>query len=132
MLIGIEANAPLLQQGRDAVLDGILDQRLQGEAGQSQCGQMGRDLVYHRQPIAKAGQLDLQIGLAVLLLFLQGRKAALAFEVLAKEQRQVQQQISRLVRIAPGDGTDGVEGVEQKVGVDLGWISFNSDCTSSR
>ena len=52
----------------------------------------------------------------MLLLLLQGRKAALALEVLAKEQRQMQQQIPRLVRIAPGDGTDGVEGVEQKMG----------------
>ena len=32
----------------------------------------------------------------------------------------MQQQLARLLRFAPGDGADGVEGVEQKVGIDLG------------
>ncbi len=106
------------------MLDGIFDKGLQGEAWQLQRGQMGRNIVLHRQSIAKAGQLDLQIGAAVFLLLLQGGKAALALEILAEKSRQMQQQIPRLARILAGDGADGVEGIEQKMGVDLGLDQF--------
>ncbi|MNJ68758.1 hypothetical protein D3C77_650330 [compost metagenome] len=55
----------------------------------------------------------------MLLFFLQGGQIVLALEVLAKEQRQMQQQLTCPFGVAPGDGTDGIEGIEQKMGIDL-------------
>ncbi|MNP70428.1 hypothetical protein D3C76_1666610 [compost metagenome] len=60
----------------------------------------------------------------MLLLLLQGGHVALALEVLAKEAGQMQQQLACPLGVAPGDGADGVEGVEQEVGVDLGLDEF--------
>ncbi|MNC05821.1 hypothetical protein D3C75_533150 [compost metagenome] len=101
------------------MLDGILDEGLQGEARQLHVGQVRRYLVDDGQALAKAGLLYLQIGLAVLLLLPQRGQAALALEVLAKEQGEVQQQLACPLGVAPGNGTDGIEGVEQEVGIDL-------------
>ncbi len=101
------------------MLDGILDEGLQGEARQLQVGQVGRDLVDDGQPLAKAGLLNLQVGEAVLLLLPQGGHAVLTLEIVAKEAGEVQQQLPRPARIPAGDGADGVEGVEQEVRVDL-------------
>src|SRR6185437_7553659 len=54
-----------------AVLDGILNERLQQQVGNLRSEELGRDIDAHPEPLPKAHLLNIEIALQVLDLFLQ-------------------------------------------------------------
>ena len=110
------AAAPL---GCDAVLDGVLDDRLQQQRRQPERPQRLGHRHQHAQPLLESGALDLQIRLDQLELTSERRHLALGPQHAAQQRGQTHQRVERALRRRLNQVADRRQRVEQEVRVDL-------------
>ncbi len=107
-------------QRRDAVADGVLDQRLQQQARHLGCQGFVVDGVVDRQAVAEPDALDVEIAFDQVDLFVQ-RHERLAAGVEGEAQQIAQTGEHGACRggVLLDEGRDGVQRVEQEVGLQL-------------
>ena len=99
----------------DAVLDGIFNQRLKGQAWYIDCEQVRGHVQVNFQAIMKACLFDFEILADELELALQGNLVLPPFEGHAQQVAEADQQVARSADVFLHQDSDGVKTVEQKV-----------------
>src|SRR4029077_6675988 len=99
----------------DAVLDGILHQRLKRQARYIDSEKVGWHVHANFQSIMKAGLFDFQILADELELALQGDLVLTPFERHAQQVAETDQQMARSIDVFLHQDSNGVKTVEQKV-----------------
>ncbi len=110
--------APLL--ARDAMLDGVLDERLQHERRETNVAQPRRHGNRHPEPLFEAGALDVEVRLDQLEFPPERRDLALRAQHGPEQAGQPQEGLERPGRRGLNEIADRGERVEQEVRVDLG------------
>ena len=129
---GGDADFALADQLRRPVLDGVLDDRLQREGGQTDLGEFGRDVDDHVEIAGETRLFDLEIGLNVVDLVFERHLLGRALEILAEEHREVLNQLAR-----PRSGSFGTTAanvfkvLKRKCGLTCACSSFSSDWVRS-
>src|SRR5512146_177222 len=101
--------------GADAMLDGILNQRLKRQARYIDSEKVSRYVHVDLQPVMKACLFDLQIFADKLELALQGDLVLAPFKGHTQQVAEADQQMARSLDVFLHQDTDGVKTVEQKV-----------------
>src|SRR5829696_2177641 len=106
--------------GRDAVADGVLDERLQHEIGYERVTRVRVDSKAHREPVLEPDLLNLDVVRKQLQLSRE-RDFLLARTAQRHTQQLTQSGHNALRRVAVGadERVDGVERVEEEVGMQL-------------
>src|SRR6266700_507212 len=98
-----------------AVLECVLDQRLEQEDGDSYVQDRGIDVEPDLELVPKAHPLDVQIVLEKRQLLAQRHLVSLLIETAAQQRRQPEQHLLRLLGVLVRQYRDGVQRIEQKV-----------------
>src|SRR6266699_1094268 len=98
-----------------AVLERVLDQRLEQEDGDSYVQDRGIDVEPDLELVPKAHPLDVQIVLEKRQLLAQRHLVSLLIETAAQQRRQPEQHLLRLLGVLVRQYRDGVQRIEQKV-----------------
>src|SRR6185437_4652122 len=101
--------------GADAVLDGILNQRLKRQARYIDSEKVSRYVHADFQPIMKPCLFDLEIFADKLELALQGDLVLAPFEGHTQQVAEADQQMARSLDVFLHQDSNGVKAVEQKV-----------------
>ena len=104
---------------REAVLDRVLDQRLQDHARHDDVERVGMDLLLDAQLRAEAHDLDVQVFVDRLELFAQRDEVIGAPHQAAQQARELRDQHARRFRLRADERRDRRQRVEQEVRVDL-------------
>src|SRR5580704_10647833 len=97
------------------MLDGVLNQRLKGQARYIDSEKLRRNVHVHLQAIMKACLFDLQILADKLEFALQRNLVLPPFEGHAQQVAEADQQMARRIDVFLHQDSDGVKTVEQKV-----------------
>ena len=102
------------------MLDAVLDQGLQQHAGHQQLQRVGIDFLHHAQLLrAKPHHLDAQVVVGKGQLFAERHIRIVILEQRAQDVAQLHNHLPRHLRPEADQRSDGIERVEQKVGIDL-------------
>ena len=111
--------APVADLGRQAVLDRVLDERLQQHARDHDVEGVGVDRFLDLQLGAEAHRLDVQVLVDRLELLPQRHEVLLAAQQAAEQPRELHDQHPRRLRLRPDQRRDRGQRVEEEVRVDL-------------
>ena len=119
--VGGDLDPPAADQAGDAVFDGVFHQRLEQQRRHRRVAGRRVEALRYRQLLREADLLDGEVGADQRQLLAQGDGAALdQAQAAAEEVGEHQRHPPRRRGVAPGERGDGVETVEQEVGVNLG------------
>src|SRR5262249_31714004 len=103
-----QRNGTAIQLGREAVLDGVLDQRLEQHARNQKVKSRWLQLLDYTQLIPpEAGDLDVQIVIDELHLFAKLDEGLVLAQQTSQDAGQLHHQLARGVRIEAHQGGDG-------------------------
>src|SRR5438093_4177767 len=120
VLGGTNLNTPSFNLGSNAVLDGILNNGLQDHARNHVPERVVVNLFFDLELVlSKADDFDIQVIVDKLELFPQRDKVFMALKQLSQDMRKLDDDGSSLGRIRANEGRNRIQGVEQKVGVNL-------------
>ena len=108
------------EQLRGTVLDRVLHDGLQGKSRHADQPQIVRNIEFDHQLAKEARLFDFEIGRDVCDLFTETGFLAWPLEIVAKEGRQIEDQVAGSLGVAANHCRQGVEGIEQEVRIDLG------------
>ena len=114
MLISAAARPAL-----DAVLHGVLDERLEAEERHDDGQHLGRDADRHGEPVAEPGLLDDEVGLDRPQLLRERRELAVPAEGVAGELGEVDEQLPGPLGVGARERRDGGQRVVDEVRADL-------------
>jgi hypothetical protein len=103
----------------EAVLDGVLHERLQAQVGDGDRQHLGRDAERHLQAFAEPRPLQQQVAVDRAQLLGQRRELPVGAVGIAGELGEVEQQLAGTVRVGPDERSDGRERVVDEVRADL-------------
>ena len=110
-----------------AVLDGVFDQRLQNHAGNQMVERGGVKLLHDFQLVAaEARDLDVEIVVEEFEFFAQRHEGVALAQQPPQNVAQLHDHLAGRIWIAPHQRRHRVQGVEQKVGVDLALQGFHA------
>jgi hypothetical protein len=118
---GAEPQHPRRGIARDAVLHGVLRQRLEHQAGHQRREAFGRDVILDLQPVLEADALDLEVAADEIQFALERVHRLLAvLQRAAQELAEAGDDVLGLAgAVVADEAGDGVERVEQEVRVQL-------------
>ncbi len=117
---GADDDASAFEAGADSMLDRVLHQGLDDHGGDVGCERFVVDLLLHQELAAsEADRLDVEVRVDELQLLLERDEMVLLLQELSQDARELADEHPRHFGIGPRRGGDGVEGVEEKVGIDL-------------
>src|SRR5215469_6666151 len=115
-----EINAATLDLGRQAVLDRILNQRLQQHARNHDIERGRIKLLHHPQFLpAKADDFDIEIVVDEFEFFPQPSKCLTAIQKAPENGRQFKDHVASSVGIEAHQRRNGIEGIKKEVWIDL-------------
>ena len=103
-----------------SMLDAVLDERLQQDAGHQNLERARIDLLFHAQLVgAEADHLDVEIIVGKLQLLAQRNVGVMVLEQGAQNVGQLDGHLAGQLRLAAHQRGDGVERIEEEMGIDL-------------
>jgi hypothetical protein len=106
--------------GGDAVFDGIFDERFEGENGDAEGEGGGIDGEFGAEVAAEAKLFDFEVSADDGEFLLERDEGVVVAEEVAKDVGEVEDGLACALSIGGDDAVEGIEGVEEEVGVDLG------------
>lgn len=107
--------------GGDGVLDRVFDQGLEGEDGNGSAAHLGVDIDVSAEPDAQPQLFNLEISFHDGQFLLQWDVATIYPEKVAQDIGEIQHGAAGTGGFAGDDAIQGIESVEQEMGVDLGF-----------
>ena len=104
--------------GNDVVLDGVLDEQLEADGDDGHVEAAGVDMLGYLEVAAVADGHHVDVGLREFQLFAEGNVLGLPHDVAVGGGELVEVLVGFVV-FEPDEAVEGVEGVEEEVGVDL-------------
>ena len=101
------------------MLDAVFDQRLQHHAGQQQVEGVGVDEFFNAQLFSKTHDLDVEIVVGEAEFLAQGDEGLAVAQQYAQDVGELDDHLAGEFRLKAHQRGDGVQRVEQKVGMDL-------------
>src|SRR5215472_13896898 len=102
------------------MFDGVFDQRLQKHAGNHHLERSRVEFLYHLELVApETHHLDIEVVIDKFHLLAQGNKGISTAQQAAEDGRQLDDQLTRRVRIKTHQRGNRIQGIKQKVRIDL-------------
>ena len=104
----------------EAVLDAVLDERLEQDAGDENFECAGIDLLFHSELVgAEADDFNVEVVVGEAELVAEGDVGVVILKQGAENVGELDGHFAGQLGLAADQGGDGVEGVEEEMGVDL-------------